>query len=150
MCVCVLCWVIFHALNINRMSTAFRNAFYAQRSPHLTISFFVLNFKVGWHTKDFWFCSLEHRFLTGRHQNFFPNCTKNSRLTGSKRSDGLKPRFFSMTQLLVLFERRRWKTGVWIKLRFTCLVALCAGVPNERCIVNILKKTLSLFSFFLF
>lgn len=42
-----------------------------------------------------------------------------------------------MTQLLVLFERRRWKTGVWFKFRFASLVALCAGAP-KHCIVNII------------
>lgn len=75
--------------------------------------------------------------LTGLHQNFFPNCTKNSRLTGSNRSDGLKPRFFSMIQLLVLFERRRWKTGVWLKFRLGNRDALYDGVLSERCIVNV-------------
>lgn len=81
---------------------------------------------------------LDTNILTGLHQNFFPNCTKNSRLIGSKRSDGLKPRFFSMIQLLVLFERRRWKTGVWLKFRLANRdESFWEGVLSERCILNI-------------
>lgn len=82
--------------------------------------------------------------LTGLHQNFFPNWTNNSRLTGSNRSDGLKPRFFSMTQLLVLFDRRRWNIGVWFTFRSGSRLALCEGVLNERSIAKMLIVSLFL------
>lgn len=135
--ICVVVKNSFHALNINRMSTAFQHAYRAPLTLMMNFLWFQCSF---WHTKDF----IGHRFLTGgRHQNFLPKLTKNSRLTGSKRSDGLKQRFFSMTQLLELFERRRWKTGVWFEFRFASLVALCAGVPKERCIVNIVFDFIS-------
>lgn len=99
--------------------------------------------------RTLWIFKVENNIveiLTGLHQNFFPNCTRNSRLTGSKRSDGLKPRFFSMIQLLlVLYERRRWNIGVWFTFRFVGRFGLYEDVLSERCIFNNYLKHASCF-----
>lgn len=78
----------------------------------LMFSFF--NFSILFFYSFFWIliplniCSfISHVCFLTLQKNLRPICNKNSFFAGSKRSDGLKPRFFSMIQLLVLFARRR-------------------------------------------